>query len=303
MEEQTLLFKENLINIRRILVSNRKKLKKLSSKRELAENQLKQKKKFMMREKILETPRKINKAVTAGNAKKAKGMGLGNALGLFAIIIIASNFEKVKKLFNNFITGDTFKNIKNYFTGTIDFFKGLYDGLSGNYGELLGEKYDQLVAFKNEKISEIEELTTYLKQLQKNFVVLAEQANELKNKFLNMMGVATNSESTDNTEKPYNGLYEKGEDGNYYNIFDGTPLPAELGGKENNNTSDKVAKNIGLTDINQLALNNNPLDYDNNQLPIKMNSVKNSEFDLSQYNDDLMNTNTTIITKTNTVIT
>ena len=41
-------------------------------------------------------------------------MGLGNALGLFAIIIIATNFEKVKKLFNDFITGDTFKNIKNY---------------------------------------------------------------------------------------------------------------------------------------------------------------------------------------------
>ena len=53
---------------------------------------------------MLETPRKINNAVSAGDAKKAKGMGLGNALGLFAIIIIATNFEKVKKLFNDFIT-------------------------------------------------------------------------------------------------------------------------------------------------------------------------------------------------------
>ena len=49
-----------------------------------------------MREKVLETPRKINNAVSAGDAKKAKGMGLGNALGLFAIIIIATNFEKLK---------------------------------------------------------------------------------------------------------------------------------------------------------------------------------------------------------------
>ena len=108
MEEQTLQFKENLLNVRRILVTRRKKIKKLSDKREAAEKQFEQEKKLRMREKILETPRKINNAVSAGDAKKAKGMGLGNALGLFAIIIIATNFEKVKKLFNDFITGDTF---------------------------------------------------------------------------------------------------------------------------------------------------------------------------------------------------
>ena len=56
---------------------------------------------------------------------------------------------------------------KNYFTGTIDFFKGLYSGLSGNYGELLGDKYDELVAFKDEKMEDIEKLTDYLKELQK----------------------------------------------------------------------------------------------------------------------------------------
>ena len=167
MEEQTLQFKENLLNVRRILVTRRKKIQKISAKREAAEKQFEQEKKLRMREKILETPRKINNAVSAGDAKKAKGMGLGNALGLFAIIIIATNFEKVKKLFNDFITGDTFKNIKNYFTGTIDFFKGLYSGLSGNYGELLGDKYDELVAFKDEKLADIEKLTEYLKQLQK----------------------------------------------------------------------------------------------------------------------------------------
>ena len=85
-------------------------------------------------------------------------------------------------MFNDFITGDTFKNIKNYFTGTIDFFKGLYSGLSGNYGELLGDKYDELVAFKDEKMEDIEKLTEYLKELQKNFEVLAEQAAEMRDK-------------------------------------------------------------------------------------------------------------------------
>ena len=219
MEEQTLQFKENLISIRRILVTRRKKIKKLSAKREAAEKQFEQEKKLKMREKMLETPRKINNAVSAGDAKKAKGMGLGNALGLFAIIIIATNFEKVKKLFNDFITGDTFKNIKNYFTGTIDFFKGLYSGLSGNYGELLGDKYDELVAFKDEKMEDIEKLTEYLKELQKNFEALAEQAAEMRDKFLNLMGIETKKDDPTGSDKPYGGLYEKGEEVSLHNII------------------------------------------------------------------------------------
>ena len=49
MEEQTLQFKENLISIRRILVTRRKKIKKLSTKREAAEKQFEQEKKIKMR--------------------------------------------------------------------------------------------------------------------------------------------------------------------------------------------------------------------------------------------------------------
>ena len=52
MEEQTLQFKENLINIRRTLVTNRKKIQKLSAKREAAEKQFEQEKKLRMREKM-----------------------------------------------------------------------------------------------------------------------------------------------------------------------------------------------------------------------------------------------------------
>ena len=37
--------------------------------------------------------------------------------------------------------------------------------------------------------------------------------------------------------KPFGGLYEEGDDGNFYNIFDGTPLPSNL-----------MSKNIGPTD-------------------------------------------------------
>ena len=301
MEEQTLQFKENLINIRRTLVTNRKKIQKLSTKREAAEKQFEQEKKLKMREKVLETPRKINNAVSAGDAKKAKGMGLGNALGLFAIIIIATNFEKVKKLFNDFITGDTFKNIKNYFTGTIDFFKGLYNGLSGNYGELLGDKYDELVAFKDEKMEDIEKLTEYLKELQKNFEVLAEQAAEMRDKFLNMLGISTKKDDPTVSDKPYGGLYEKGEDGEYYNIFDGTPLPDNL--KEENNTNGEVSSNnLGLSDYSSVAMNDDDFNF-KNTLPFENIDPQNLDYDFAQYTEEDNNKDITIITKTNTVIT
>ena len=301
MEEQTLQFKENLLNVRRILVTRRKKIKKLSDKREAAEKQFEQEKKLRMREKILETPRKINNAVSAGDAKKAKGMGLGNALGLFAIIIIATNFEKVKKLFNDFITGDTFKNIKNYFTGTIDFFKGLYSGLSGNYGELLGDKYDELVAFKDEKMQDIEELTEYLKQLQKNFEVLAKQAAEMRDKFLNLMGIETQATKDNLIRNATDGLYEKGEDGEYYNIFDGSPLPENM--KEENNTNGEVSSNnLGLSDYSSVAMNDDDFNF-KNTLPFENIDPQNLDYDFAQYTDEDTNKDITIITKTNTVIT
>ena len=300
MEEQTLQFKENLLNVRRILVTRRKKIKKLSDKREAAEKQFEQEKKLRMREKILETPRKINNAVSAGDAKKAKGMGLGNALGLFAIIIIATNFEKVKKLFNDFITGDTFKNIKNYFTGTIDFFKGLYSGLSGNYGELLGDKYDELVAFKDEKMQDIEELTEYLKQLQKNFEVLAKQAAEMRDKFLNLMGIETQATKDNLIRNATDGLYEKGEDGEYYNIFDGTPLPDNL--KENTNNDEVGSNNLGLSDYSNVSMNNN-FNFDDNTLPFKNIDPQNLDYDFAQYTEEEVNKEITVITKTNTIIT
>ena len=301
MEEQTLQFKENLLNVRRILVTRRKKIKKLSDKREAAEKQFEQEKKLRMREKILETPRKINNAVSAGDAKKAKGMGLGNALGLFAIIIIATNFEKVKKLFNDFITGDTFKNIKNYFTGTIDFFKGLYNGLSGNYGELLGDKYDELVAFKDEKMQDIEELTEYLKQLQKNFEVLAKQAADMRDKFLNLMGIETQATKDNLIRNATDGLYEKGEDGEYYNIFDGTPLPENM--KEENNTNGEVSSNnLGLSDYSSVAMNDDDFNF-KNTLPFENIDPQNLDYDFAQYTEEEVNKEITVITKTNTIIT
>ena len=300
MEEQTLQFKENLLNIRRTLVTRRKKIQKISATRETAEKQFEQEKKLRMREKMLETPRKINNAVSAGDSKKAKGMGLGNALGLFAIIIIATNFEKVKKLFNDFITGDTFKNIKNYFTETIDFFKGLYNGLSGNYGELLGDKYDELVAFKDEKMEDIEKLTDYLKELQKNFEVLAEQAAEMRDKFLNMLGISTKKDDPTLSDKPYGGLYDKGEDGEYYNIFDGTPLPDNL--KENTNNEEVSSNNLGLSDYSNVSMNNDDFNF-KNTLPFNNIDPQNLDYNFAQYTEEEVNKEITIITKTNTIIT
>lgn len=296
MEEQTLQFRENLLNIRRILVTNRKKIKKISSKRESAENSLKQQKKIKMKEKMLERRTNINNAVGAGDSKKAKKTGLGNALGLFAIVLIATNFDKIKKSLTDFAKGDIFKGIKDFFTNTIDFFKNLFAGLSGNYGELLGDKYDELVAFKDEKMSDIEELTNYLKELQSEFLKIAEQAKILKDKFLNMLGIPTTKVEPKTDDKPYGGLYEMGDDGEYYNIFDGSPLPESL--KKENNNSEISSNNLGLNDYSNLTMDDN-----SNIVPFDPLEPKDYSYDFAQYTDEEKKRDTVIITKINTVIT
>ena len=53
---------------------------------------------------------------------------------------------------------------------------------------MLGDKYDELVAFKDEKMEDIEKLTDYLKELQKNFEALAEQAAEMRDKVFKFDG-------------------------------------------------------------------------------------------------------------------
>ena len=173
--------------------------------------------------------------------------------------------------------------------------------LSGNYGELLGDKYDELVAFKNEKMSDIEELTIYLKELKRNFEVLAEQAAEMRDKFLNMLGIATKKDNPTGDEKPYGGLYEKGEDGEYYNIFDGSPLPDNL--KENNNNDEVGSNNLGLSDYSNVSMNNNNFNFDDNILPFKNIDPQNLDYDFAQHTDEDVNKEVTVITKTDTVIT
>ena len=48
---------------------------------------------------MLETPRNIDKSLRSGNersrVKEAKKSGLGNALGLLTIVVIATNFDKI----------------------------------------------------------------------------------------------------------------------------------------------------------------------------------------------------------------
>ena len=50
----------------------------------------------------------------------------------------------------------------------------------------------------------------------------------MRDKFLNMLGITTKKDDPTGSDKPYGGLYEEGEDGEYYNIFDGSPLPDNL---------------------------------------------------------------------------
>ena len=134
MEEQSLLLKENLLNLRRVLVTNRTKLSKIRYKRSIAEQEKIRFEKIRMREKMLETPRNIDKSLRGGSersaVKNASKSGLGNALGLLAIYLIATNFDKIKKLVTDFVKGDTFKSIASVFTNIKDFFVNMFKGFT-----------------------------------------------------------------------------------------------------------------------------------------------------------------------------
>ena len=156
MEEQALLLKENLLNIRSILTNDKVKIDKLRYKNLVAEKETARMKKIKMKEKMMETPRNIDRSLRGGNersaVKSAGKSGIGNALGLLTIIVIATNFNKIKELVMNFIKGDTFNEIGEKF-------KEL-----GEYAIQLKEKFDNLLGIKRDNIVSIEEEKTGLEQ-------------------------------------------------------------------------------------------------------------------------------------------
>ena len=303
MEEQALLLKENLLSLRSVLVTNRKKIDKIRFKRIIAEKENDRRKKIRMKEKIMETPKNIGKSfkgLKQSDRKNAKKSGLGNALGLLAIIAIGTNIESIKKLYTDFINGDTFRKIAEGFQNFIDFFKNLFKGFQMTT-ELLGESYDRFVAFKDSRLEELNELKEYFGKLADGFARLKEQAIEIKEKFENLLGakrgnvnIETEKENLDKygfKEDEYN--LEMQEDGNYKI----TPIDID------EDTID-LRKNLGLTNYNNLDLNSNMFDFNNDDfIPIDFERIDPPLFDYSQFNDDEKNKEITFITKTNTVIT
>ena len=172
MEEQSLLLKENLLNLRRVLVTNRTKLSKIRYKRSIAEQEKIRFEKIRMREKMLETPRNIDRSLRGGSersaVKNASKSGLGNALGLLAIYLIATNFDKIKKLVTDFIKGDTFKSIASVFTNIKDFFVNMFKGFTATQ-ELFGEKYQEFIAFKDEKIEDFKKIAEKFEEIGEKF--------------------------------------------------------------------------------------------------------------------------------------
>ena len=295
MEEQSLLLRENLLNLRRVIVSNRQKLQKVRYRRTLAEQEKIRFKKIRMREKMLETPRNIDKSLRSGNertrVKEAKKSGLGNALGLLTIVVIATNFDKIKKLVTDFISGDTFKSIVKVFDNIKNFFVNLFQGFKYTQ-ELFGQKYQEFIAFKDERIKDFEKITEKFKEIGVKFEELRQFAIELKKKFDNLL-LGTRENIPIEQEKT--GLEKYGFDEDKYDLIMGEDGNYKVVPK--NDTS-----NLGLTDYNNLANNNNikmnynPNTFDNIE-------PKNSSFDFSQYNDDETKKKVVMITKTNTVIT
>ena len=294
MEEQSLLLKENLLNLRRVLVTNRTKLSKIRYKRSIAEQEKIRFEKIRMREKMLETPRNIDRSLRGGSersaVKNASKSGLGNALGLLAIYLIATNFDKIKKLVTDFIKGDTFKSIASVFTNIKDFFVNMFNGFTATQ-ELFGEKYQEFIAFKDEKIEDFKKIAEKFEEIGEKFKELQDFAIELKKKFENIL-LGTRGNVPIEQEKA--GLEKYGFNEEDYNL--------EM--QEDGNykiTPKNDVSNLGLTDYNNLANNNN----------VKMNfnpntfdgvDSENLSFDFSQYNDDETKKEIVMIEKTNTVI-
>ena len=295
MEEQSLLLKENLLNLRRVIVSNRQKLQKIEYKGAIAEREKVRSKKIRMREKMLETPRNIDKSLRSGNersrVKEAKKSGLGNALGLLTIVVIATNFDKIKKLVTDFIKGDTFKSIVKVFTNIKDFFVNLYKGLTATQ-ELFGEKYQQFIAFKDQKVEDFEKIAEKFNEIGEKFKELREFAIKLAEKFNNFLGVKNNNASIDDEKE---GLEQYGFNDDDFKLIMGDDGNYRVVPNED-------SSNLGLTNYSDIAMNNR------NGMNLNQNNFdniepKNLSFDFSQYNDDEVKKEVIFITKTNTVIT
>tara|TARA_B000000532_G_scaffold163386_1_gene131790 strand:- start:23 stop:910 length:888 start_codon:yes stop_codon:yes gene_type:complete len=295
MEEQSLLLKENLLNLRRVIVSNRQKLQKIEYKGAIAEREKVRSKKIRMREKMLETPRNIDKSLRSGNersrVKEAKKSGLGNALGLLTIVVIATNFDKIKKLVTDFIKGDTFKSIVKVFTNIKDFFVNLYKGLTATQ-ELFGEKYQQFIAFKDQKVEDFEKIAEKFNEIGEKFKELREFAIKLAEKFNNFLGVKNNNASIDDEKE---GLEQYGFNDDDFKLIMGDDGNYRVVPNED-------SSNLGLTNYSDIAMNNR------NGMNLNQNNFdniepKNLSFDFSQYNDDEVKKEVIMITKTNTVIT
>ena len=294
MEEQSLLLKENLLNLRRVIVSNRQKLQKIEYKGAIAEREKVRSKKIRMREKMLETPRNIDKSLRSGNersrVKEAKKSGLGNALGLLTIVVIATNFDKIKKLVTDFIKGDTFKSIVKVFTNIKDFFVNLFKGFTATQ-ELFGEKYQEFIAFKDQKVEDFEKIAEKFNEIGEKFKELREFAIKLAEKFNNFLGVKNNNVSIDEEKE---GLEQYG--------FNDDDFKLIMGDDGNYRVVPNDSSNLGLTNYSDIAMNNrNGMNLNQNNF----NNIKpkNSSFDFSQYNDDEVKKEVVLITKTNTVIT
>ena len=294
MEEQSLLLKENLLNLRRVLVTNRTKLSKIRYKRSIAEQEKIRFEKIRMREKMLETPRNIDRSLRGGSersaVKNASKSGLGNALGLLAIYLIATNFDKIKKLVTDFIKGDTFKSIASVFTNIKDFFVNMFKGFTATQ-ELFGEKYQEFIAFKDEKIEDFKKIAEKFEEIGEKFKELIEFAIKLAEKFNNFLGFKNNNVSIDEEKE---GLEQYG--------FNDDDFKLIMGDDGNYRVVPNDSSNLGLTNYSDIAMNNrNGMNF--NQNTFDNIEPKNSSFDFSQYNDDEVKKEVIMITKTNTVIT
>mgnify|MGYP001182762773 FL=1 len=303
MEEQALELKQNLLNIRNIVIGNRKKIKKVRIKSNTIERISKEKKKTRLKEKLLESSRATGRLITGVGAAignvipKDKKTKLGNALGLFAMFLILKNFDKIKKLISGFLSGDIFKSIKEGIENIKNFFQNIFKGLQMT-GNFLGEKYDQFVAFKDERIKDIEKVTQTLKNLGEKFKELNKFAVNLKEKFDNLLQGSQNLSIDAEKEQ----LEKYGFTDENFNLKQNDDGTYTITTKDDNKISSTFFENLGLTDLDKFQFDKSSFDFGENVIPFDYEGIDTPMFDFSQYNDDETNKETFIYTRTNTIL-
>ena len=203
MEKEAEQLKLNALNIKSVLTSGIKKLKKITYKKRNLDRIAGERKERRTREKILESSRKMANNIgssvknitgaVVGAVASSKG-GLGKFLQLLLIGVAVNNIENIVKFFK----GDTFKKLISGLKNIGKFFKNMFNGFIGFF-----KPKDEIKIPEGLNDDNVEKLNEISKELEKTKLEtdkLSKFADSTKQKYDNVIP-NNNSNNQVNTDK------------------------------------------------------------------------------------------------------